>query len=176
MAEVKPKIDLATLNTADRAEFERIIGSLFENNAWVGARTFEERPFDSVNELYQAMAGVIYQATIAEQLELIQSHPELVGREAVGGTLSSQSQIEQATAGLTNLTPAEVARFNEYNQAYREQFGFPFIICARKHYKSTILAAFPVRMQNSWDQEIKVAIDEICQILEFRLKDSIESV
>ena len=175
MAEAKPKAALDYLNTTGQAEFEQAIGKLFEKNAWVAARTFEKRPFASLDDLYKAMTEVIFQASPAEQLELILSHPELVGREAVSGTLSSQSQNEQAKAGLTNLSPEEVARFNEYNRAYRSQFGFPFIICARKHHKSPILAAFPVRMQHRRDEEIQIALDEICQILEFRLKDAVES-
>jgi 2-oxo-4-hydroxy-4-carboxy-5-ureidoimidazoline decarboxylase len=173
MAEAKPKVGLDYLNTTDRAGFERSIGGLFEKNAWVAARTFNKRPFTSLDDLYTAMTEVIFQASPAEKLELIQSHPELVGREAVSGTLSSQSQQEQARAGLTNLSPAEVARFNDYNRAYRAQFGFPFIICARKHHKSTILAAFPVRMQHSQAEEIEIALAEICQILEFRLRDAV---
>ncbi len=173
MAEVKPKVSLDYLNRTDRAGFERSIGALFEKNAWVAARAFDQRPFASLDDLFRAMTAVIFQATPAEQLELIQSHPELVGREAVSGALSNQSQQEQARAGLTNLSPAEIARFNDYNRAYRAQFGFPFIICARKHHKSTILAAFPARMQHNRDEEIKLALDEICQILEFRLKDAV---
>lgn len=175
MAEPKPKVTLDYLNTTTQPEFERAIGKLFEKNAWVAARTFEKRPFASLDDLYKTMTTVIFQASPTEQLELILSHPELVGREAVSGTLSSQSQNEQAKAGLTNLTPEEIAQFNDYNRAYRAQFGFPFIICARKHHKSTILAAFPVRMQHSRDEEIKIALDEICQILEFRLNDAVES-
>ena len=173
MAEAKPKVALDYLNATGRTGFERSIGALFEKNAWVAARTFDKRPFSGLEDLYKAMTSVISQASPAEQLELIQSHPELVGREAVSGTLSNQSHQEQAKAGLTNLSPVEVAQFNDYNRAYRAKFGFPFIICARKHHKSTILAAFPVRMQHDRDEEIRIALDEICQILEFRLKDGV---
>src|SRR5690348_18308838 len=108
MAEARPKVGLDYLNTTGRVGFEQSIGALFEKNAWVAARTFEQRLFTSVDDLYRAMTLVIFQASPAEQLELIQSHPELVGREAVSGTLSSQSQQEQAKAGLTNLSPEEI--------------------------------------------------------------------
>lgn len=174
MPEVKPKVSLAYLNSTDRAGFEQVIGALFEKNRWVAERAFAQRPFASLAALHQAMSTIIFQASPAEQLELILSHPELVGREAVGGTLSDASQNEQAKAGLTNLTPAEIAQFNELNKTYRAQFGFPFIICARKHHKSTILAAFPERLQHSREEEIQIALDQITQILEFRLNDAIE--
>src|SRR3954471_22492646 len=108
MPEVKPKVSLAYLNSTDRDGFEQVIGALFEKNRWVAERTFARRPFASLDALHQAMTSVIFQASPAEQLELIQSHPELVGREAVSGTLSDASQQEQARAGLTNLSPAEI--------------------------------------------------------------------
>lgn len=174
MPEVKPKVSLSYLNSTDQAGFEQVIGQLFEKNRWVAERVFAQRPFPSLDALHQTMSEIISQASPTEQLELILSHPELVGREAVSGTLSDASHNEQAKAGLTNLTPAEIARFNELNKTYRAQFGFPFIICARKHHKSTILAAFQERLPHSREQEIQIALDQITQILEFRLKDALE--
>jgi 2-oxo-4-hydroxy-4-carboxy-5-ureidoimidazoline decarboxylase len=173
MPEVKPKVSLDYLNSADRAGFEQLIGALFEKNSWVAARSWPRRPFASLDALHQALTSVILGASPSEQLELIQSHPELVGREAVSGGLSAASEQEQASAGLTNLSPAEISQFNQLNRAYRVQFGFPFIICARKHHKSAILAAFPARSGHSREEEIKIALDQICQILEFRLRDAI---
>jgi OHCU decarboxylase len=173
MPEVKPKVSLHYLNSTDRAGFEQVIGALFERNSWVAARAWPRRPFANLDALHQALTSVIQGASPSEQVELIQSHPELVGREAVSGSLSAASQQEQATVGLTNLSPAEISRFNELNQAYRAQFGFPFIICARKHHKSTILTAFPARLGHSREEEVNIALDQICQILEFRLKDAI---
>lgn len=176
MPEVKPKLSLDYLNSAGQPGFEQVIGALFEKNSWVAARTWPLGPFSSLAALHRSLTSVILGASPAEQLELIQSHPELVGREAVSGTLSDASQQEQAKAGLTNLTPAEISRFNQYNQAYRAQFGFPFIICARQHHKSTILAAFPARLAHGREEEINTALDEICQILEFRLNDAISEI
>ncbi len=170
---VKPKVSLGYSNSTGQAGFEQVIGALFEKNSWIATRAFAQRPFVDLASLHQAMTSIIFQASPAEQLDLIQSHPELVGREAVSGTLSDASQQEQAKAGLTNLSPAEISQFNEYNKTYRAQFGFPFIICARKHHKSTILAAFPLRLGHSREEEIKIALGEICQILEFRLRDAI---
>jgi 2-oxo-4-hydroxy-4-carboxy-5-ureidoimidazoline decarboxylase len=173
MPEVKPKVSLVYLNTTDRAGFEQVIGALFEKNSWVAARAYLQRPFLDLAALHRAMTTVIFSASPEEQIELIQSHPELVGREAVSGTLSNASQQEQAKAGLTNLSPAEISQFNASNRTYRAQFGFPFIICARKHHKSSILAAFPARLAHSREEEVQIALGEICQILEFRLNDAI---
>ncbi len=59
----------------------------------------------------------------------------------------------------------------ELNAAYRERFGFPFIICVREHTKASILDQFAVRLGHSHDQEIATALGEIAKIARLRLFD-----
>jgi 2-oxo-4-hydroxy-4-carboxy--5-ureidoimidazoline (OHCU) decarboxylase len=66
-----------------------------------------------------------------------------------------------------------VATFERYNAAYRERFGFPFVICARENKKDAILAAFPRRLANDRDQEVTTALDEIYKIARLRLADAV---
>ncbi len=89
------------------------------------------------------------------------------------GRLTKESTAEQSAAGLTQLTPEEISAFDRYNTAYRSKFGFPFIICARENKKATILAAFPVRLKNSRQQEIQTALAEIAKIAKLRLLDAV---
>ena len=53
--------------------------------------------------------------------------------------LTKESQNEQASAGLDNLTSEEYEQFNELNRSYREKYGFPFIIAVKNRSKSEIL-------------------------------------
>ena len=48
---------------------------------------------------------------------------------------------------------------------------FPFVICARLNKKEAILAAFPVRLAHSRDEEIRAALEEIFNIARLRLAD-----
>ncbi|MEO0586253.1 MAG: 2-oxo-4-hydroxy-4-carboxy-5-ureidoimidazoline decarboxylase, partial [Planctomycetota bacterium] len=59
------------------------------------------------------------------------------------------------------------------NAAYRERFGFPFVICAREHRKQAILEAMPVRLENDRATEVATAIEEILKIARLRLADLI---
>jgi 2-oxo-4-hydroxy-4-carboxy--5-ureidoimidazoline (OHCU) decarboxylase len=47
------------------------------------------------------------------------------------------------------------------------------VICARENRKGAILAAFPVRLENSRRQEAATALDEIFKIARLRLGDAI---
>jgi OHCU decarboxylase len=108
-----------------------------------------------------------------KQLALIRAHPDLVGRAAAAGTLTRESAREQAGAGLNKLSPEEAALFQNQNTAYKNKFGFPFVICARLNKKRAILAGFERRLKNSREQEIKTALEEIFKIAELRLRDLI---
>src|SRR5438045_9676372 len=123
------KASLQQLNASDRDAFVAVCGRFFEHSPWIAERTWERRPFSSREELHQAMCQTMRGASRDEQVKLIVSHPDLVGRAARDGTLTHESTQEQSAAGLGALSADEVASFQKYNAAYRERFGFPFVIC-----------------------------------------------
>lgn len=164
-------ISLHELNRLERPDFVRIIGPVFERSPWIAERTWALRPFESRRTLHEALCRTVYAANKEEQVRLIRAHPDLVGRAAQAGTLTPESTREQAEAGLDALSREDVDRFDTYNQAYRKRFGFPFVICARENKKESILAAFPVRLKHTREDEIAAALHEISKIAMFRLED-----
>ena len=160
---------LSSLNAADRATFVAVCGPLFEHSPWVAERVEHRRPFPTRMHLHNNLCEVMLEAADVEKMALIRAHPDLVGRLAREGRLTRESTGEQAAAGLADLSPAEADQFDRYNAAYRERFGFPFIICARENKKAAILAAFPQRLANARDDEIMEALGEITAIAWHRL-------
>ena len=158
------------LNSSEPREFTRLLAPVFEHAPWIAARTVEKRPFANAAHLYAALCETVTKASVEEKLSLIRAHPDLVAR----GVLTPESQAEQAAAGLGEISADERERFREYNAQYREKFGFPFVICARLNKKEAILDAFPIRLQNSRDQEMETALREIFKIAELRLNDLIQ--
>lgn len=161
---------LADLNAMDRLEFVRVVGPVFEHSPWVAARTEAQRPFSSREKLHAALIRTVEKASADEKLCLIRAHPDLIGE----GELTPASKSEQASAGLHGATAEEARQFRDYNRAYRQRFGFPFVICARLNKKEAIARAFPVRLRNTREEEIEIALEEISKIAELRLKDLIE--
>ncbi|HEX8620936.1 MAG TPA: 2-oxo-4-hydroxy-4-carboxy-5-ureidoimidazoline decarboxylase [Allosphingosinicella sp.] len=144
------------------------MSALFEHSPWVEERA-DARP-SSGDRLADLMA-VVREASTGEQLALIRAHPELAGKAAVDGSLTEASAAEQASAGLDRLSQAEFDRFHALNAAYREKFGFPFIICVRLTDKAGILAAMERRLANDRDTEVAAAIEQIGEIVRLRLED-----
>lgn len=143
--------------------------ALFEHSPWVEARADARPPS---GDRHADLMAVVYDATPEEQLALIRAHPELAGKAAIDRTLTAASAAEQASAGLDRLTEAEFARFHGLNAAYRERFGFPFIICVRLTDKAGILAAMEARLGNTRETEIATALAEIGKIVRLRLEDA----
>jgi OHCU decarboxylase len=167
------KTTLAQLNQSDRPQFVVICGPLFEHSPWIAERTWDRRPFASISSLHDELVRTMRAASSDEQVKLIASHPDLVGRLTKEGKLTRESTKEQAAAGLTKLTDVEIADFERFNAAYRDKFGFPFVICARDNKKDAILAAFPVRLNHTRQQEIDAALTEIAKIARLRLLDAV---
>jgi OHCU decarboxylase len=166
---------LLQLNTLSRDEFVRLVGPVFEHSPWIAGAGWAERPFENLEELHAVLCAIVRQAGEARQVELIQAHPDLVGRAALAGVLTTESSREQASAGLDRLSAGEIAAFQACNDEYRNKFGFPFVICARLNKKDAILAGFQSRLNHSREQEIMTALLEIFKIARLRLQDIISA-
>ena len=149
------KLELATLNSMDTAQFVDALGSIYEKSAWVAERAHARAPFASLTALADAMAAAVAAAPDAEKLALLRAHPDLAGKAALAGDVTRESSAEQARAGLGALTAAELERFTTLNAAYKAKFEFPFILAVRNATKRTILAAFERRLESTRDAEVR---------------------
>jgi 2-oxo-4-hydroxy-4-carboxy-5-ureidoimidazoline decarboxylase len=165
---------LVQLNAVSRGGFVRVIGPVFERSPWIADAAWLKRPFADLEHLHAELMGVVTNSGEERQVALIQAHPDLVGRAALAGTLTAESNREQASAGLDRLSADEIAAFQKNNQAYREKFGFPFVICARLNKREAILRGFETRLKNSREKEIQTALKEIGKIARLRLQDLIQ--
>ena len=120
-----------------------------------------------------ALVAAVHSASEAEKLALLNSHPELAGKEAVAGTLTDESTREQAAAGLSAMTAADVSQLRELNAAYRAKFGFPFIIVARNNCQGAIFGAIKSRLLNTQTMEFNNNLMQVGEIARLRLLDLI---
>ena len=69
----------------------------------------------------------------------------------------------------------EFDRLVTLNAAYREKFGFPFILAVRGYDRHGIIANFETRVNNSRADELRASLDQIYRIARFRLDDLIDA-
>lgn len=162
-------ITLESLNTMDAADFAAAVGETFELAPWVAEAAAARRPFATVTALHEAMFAVVQTAPRDTQLAFVRSHPDLAGKAAMAGEVTDDSKREQASAGLDTLSREEFTRFHSLNDSYKAKFGFPFMICVRRHTRDSILAQFERRLGRDPETEFSQALQEVFYITRLRL-------
>lgn len=160
---------LDDLNCAAPADFAAAVGDAFELAPWVAEAAASRRPFATVVALHGAMMGAVRAASRERQLAFVCGHPDLAGKAARAGDVTEDSRREQASVGLDTLSEAEFERFHRLNDAYKAKFGFPFIVCVRRHTRDSILAQFERRLRHDPATEFAAALQEISFITRLRL-------
>ena len=169
------QVSLAQLNSATKAEFIAALGDIFEHSPWVPEVAAADRPFATLAALYASLKTVLLRAGEDRQLAVITAHPDLAGKAARAGTLTPESTAEQTSAGLDRLSEAEYTTFHRFNEAYKARFGFPFIICVRRHTKDSILRALERRAKSNAASERATALTEILRIVALRLDQRVRA-
>ena len=161
---------LDALNTCPPEAFSAALADIWEHAAWVPSRVAAQRPFANMDALHRAMVAVVAALDEPARVAFYAGHPELAGTDARRGTMTEASIAEQGTLALASLDAAAALRWDTLNQAYRARFGFPFILCIRRHTHVSALRAFEQRLQHDRPTELANALDEIAAITRLRLE------
>jgi 2-oxo-4-hydroxy-4-carboxy-5-ureidoimidazoline decarboxylase len=164
----RPTQTLSGLNGLPASSFVAALGEVFEFAPWVAEATAPGRPYPTVMALHDAMMQAARRAAPERQLAFIGGHPEL-GSRVKRADLTDHSQSEQGGLGLDRLSAEEFERFSRLNAAYRKKFGFPFIVCVRRHTRDSILRQFERRLAHDGEAEREAALHEIGLITRLRL-------
>lgn len=164
---------LEAVNALGEQAFVELLGEVFEHSPWVAQRAYAARPFADLLALHTAMVHEMLRAGPAEKLALLCAHPELAGKAAQRGELTSASTQEQSRAGLNALSPEEMQRITDLNAAYRARHGFPFIVCVGQHTKASIFSVFAQRVANAPAIELEEALRQVAAIALLRLNQLI---
>jgi len=168
-------IPLAELNACSKADFVATLANIFEYSPWIAEKAAEARPFAGIAQLFEAMQAAVDRAPPELRLALIKAHPDLADKTQRAAGLTLESNAEQNSAGLDRLSDAEYAAFARVNNAYRAKFGFPYIVCVRRHTKDSILRDFERRLPNDAATETAASVAEICRIAALRLDQAVRA-
>jgi 2-oxo-4-hydroxy-4-carboxy-5-ureidoimidazoline decarboxylase len=170
-----PEVSLEALNSGSRRAFVAMLADIFEHSPWVPEVAAVERPFATLEALYQSLKTALIRAGDERQRSVITAHPDLAGKAARAGTLTPDSTAEQASAGLDRLSEEDYATFHRLSEAYKARFGFPFIICVRRHTKDSILRELDRRRVSDATTERNTALTEILRIVALRLDQRVRA-
>jgi OHCU decarboxylase len=166
-------VPIDAVNLMSAADFVAAFGDVAEHSPWVAERAAKGRPFADRRAMIEAFLDALFDAEAPERLALLRAHPDRAGWAAMAGELAVESKREQAGAGLDTLTADEFARFTKLNVAYRDRFGFPFILAVRGATKHQILSSFEERIEREEEAEFAAALVQVGRIIAFRLEDRV---
>jgi len=134
------------------------------------------RPFGNFAELF-GVADEIWRSLGPEDwLEAFSRHPQIGEKpnekriEAQAGQhLSSRWSAEEQSGAQRHSTDVR-ARLAEGNRAYRQRFGYIFIVCAAGKSAEEMLAILERRLQNDASAELPIAAEEQLRITHLRLE------
>lgn len=154
----------------DTHDFIARYASIYEHSPWVAELVAPiAAELADMDRLAEIMADCVDNADTQQQLTLIRAHPDLAGKAQISGELTADSTSEQSSAGLDQCTKVEYERFQALNDAYKDKFGFPFVMAVRNSSRKEILDSFSKRLQNDPDFEFEMALTEIHKIARLRL-------
>src|SRR3981189_2229838 len=166
---------LSELNVCSRDDFVAALANVFEYSSWIAEQAASMRPFAGVKPLFEAMKTAVDRAAPELRLALIKAHPDLANKTQRAAGLTAESSAEQNSVGLDRLSDAEYEAFERVNNAYRSKFGFPYIVCVRRHTRDSILRDFERRLPNDATTETQKSIKEICRIAALRVDQLVVS-
>ena len=170
------RFSLEHLNTCAPEVFCAALADIWEHAPWVARGVVGQRPFATVEALHTAMVGGVAGRDEPARIAFYAGHPELAGEDARRGTMTDASIAEQGTLSLARLDADEAERWSELNRAYRTRFGFPFILCIRRHTRESALQAFEQRLEHDRATELSTTLGEIAAITRLRLDRLVSDV
>lgn len=158
------------INSATVEEARAILARACGSTRWVD-RMLALRPFDSADALLTAARREWFELSEGDWLEAFSHHPQIGDRASLAARfpqthdLSSKEQSGVSGAGEDVLTALADA-----NAAYRERFGFIFIVCATGKSAGEMLQLLRARLPNDRATELRNAAEEQAKITALRLR------
>ena len=158
----------------DRATFRSIFGAVYEHSPWLADEVFDtgvEAILTDAKALNARFESVFLAAGKTRQLAVLQAHPQLACARVEHTELTPASLREQTGAGLDQCTEPEFNQFIDMNKKYMNKNNFPFIVAVKGRNRQEILEVFNNRLGNDTSSEFQTALEQVCQIAKFRIKD-----
>lgn len=158
----------------DKATFRAVFGAVYEHSPWLADEVFDtgiDPILADADALSSRFETVFLAAGRTRQLAVLQAHPQLACARAEQTELTAASRREQTGAGLDQCTEAEFNQFIDMNEKYLNKNNFPFIIAVKGRHRQEILEVFNNRLGNDTSSEFQTALEQVCQIAKFRIRD-----
>ncbi len=152
------------LDALPRDDAVRQFLSICHTRRWADAMA-DARPFGDLAQLQRTADALWVGLGPDDWLEALAGHPRIGER---GGAAEEHSRQEQA--GMSEASQSVRAAIAAGNRAYEERFGHVFLIAAAGRGPEEILGELTRRLDNTPEEEVRVAAEEHRRITRLRLE------
>jgi OHCU decarboxylase len=156
--------DVTGLDALPRDAAVRQFLSICHSRRWAESMA-DARPFGDLAQLQRTADALWLGLGPDDWLEALAGHPRIGER---GGAAEEHSRQEQA--GMQEASDAVRAAIADGNREYEKRFGHVFLIAAAGRRPEEILRELTRRLDNTHEQEVRVAAEEHRRITRLRLE------
>ncbi|KAI6661313.1 hypothetical protein LOD99_10037 [Oopsacas minuta] len=160
--------DIACLSKGSYVTFRNELSGIIEDGAWIAGALFDLKPFVSIEDYYTKLCDFLSQLSVIAQVGIIRCYPQLISTDKT--TLSKESTDEHEMR-FKNISTSSTLTIRELNSQYIEKFQFPFISCVKENSVENILELMHARIGNTYQEEVKMNMQQIQRIAWYRLVD-----
>ncbi|MGP5434035.1 solute carrier family 23 protein [Corynebacterium variabile] len=166
-------LTLEDVNAMDQASFLRTFSPLFNNATWPLERAHAAAPFDTVQDLRDAVQDAVLTAPREQQDALIRDYPSMAGLLLDAEALKRESGFAGSLA-LEEMDDVEQEQLRDLSDQYHQRFSMPFVAClGRMDSRSQIVTEGLRRLENSPEQEHLQLLGEVVEISNDRFNNLI---
>ena len=162
---------LKEFNSLDREIAKEELFKCCGSGKWV-EQMIHHFPFSSVEQLQNKALNIWYRKCDEEDwLEAFKHHPKIGDVKNLQEKFASTKEWAGAEqAGVQKANEEVIQALAKGNKEYKDKFGFIFIVCATGKLAEEMLEILNKRMNNSYESELKIAMNEQHKITVIRLK------
>jgi len=137
---------------------------------WI-SKMIENRPFVNANELITKAADIWYnQCSTLDFQEAFTGHPKIGDLESLKAKFANTKEWANGEqSGMAEANAQVISELATSNTQYEDKFGYIFIVSASGKSATEMLSIINVRLENTPEDEIRVAMGEQHKITVIRL-------
>ncbi len=165
---------LHDFNILPRDQLKELLIKCCGSYAWV-QKMLPFVPAEDLVELLEDAEEQWWLCSEADWKEAFLHHPRIGDTESLRKKFASTADWASAEqGGVNNASTATLKALEEANRQYEDKFGYIFIVCATGKSAEEMLGMLQSRLQNSAEEEIKIAADEQNKITKLRIEKLFE--
>lgn len=163
-------MSIAEFDHLDIERKKQLLQQCCGSSSWVN-KMLSVFPVEDLVELFEAAEEKWYQCSEEDWKEAFDHHPKIGDinslREKFAATKNWASKEQ---SGVDNASENIITQLAEGNNKYEQKFGFIFIVCATGKSAEEMLNILQGRINNTPEEEIKIAVAEQDKITKLRLE------